>query len=279
MIGQKKLQENISRLIIEQDFPRCVLFVGPKGSGRKTIAKDTANTLSELVVEVSDISIASIRTIIDSAYKLKETCVYIIPDIDGMSVAAKNALLKVTEEPPNKAYFIMTIEDINNTLETIKSRATIFDMEPYTPDDIEEYYRSIYKRDDSEVALVKEMCETPGDVIGFVARHPTEFMDYVELVSDNIAEVSGANAFKIPSKVALKENEEGYDLKMFWKLFAKHSFQCALESEGLDKLIYLHRVGITSQYIQSLRVKGINKQMLMDAWILDIRKETLNGAE
>lgn len=279
MIGQENLLNDIDNQIDNDTLPRFILIEGPKGSGKKLLAHYIAIEFHSKLA-TADISIASIRDIIAQAYKQKEECCYILTDVDNMSNAAKNALLKVTEEPPNNAYFIMTIEDANNTLETIRSRATIYRMEPYTINDIEDFYTQTYTHGTKEEkALVKEMCETPGDVIHFVAQNPLEFMDYVKLVSNNIAEVSGANSFKIPSKVALKDDAEGYDLKMFWKLFAKYSFQMALESEGINKLTYLHRVGITSQYIQSLRVKGINKQMLIDTWILDIRKETLDGAK
>ena len=40
------------------------------------------------------------------------------------------------------------------------------------------------------------------------------FYDYVQLVADNIAEVSLANAFKIPSKVALKDDAERLSFSM-----------------------------------------------------------------
>ena len=71
-----------------------------------------------------------------------------------------------------------------------------------------------------------------------------------------------ANAFKIPSKVALKEDAEGYDLRLFWKAFMKISFDV-----GRYNGIYT-----TSKYLQKLRVKGINRSMLMDNWILEIRE-------
>jgi hypothetical protein len=180
-----------------------------------------------------------------------------------MSPAAKNAILKVTEEPPNEAYFIMTLEDENNTLETIRSRGTIFYMDRYTPDEIEEYTRFTYGvTDEKVIQLTKELSDTPGDVDIFANMGILDFYDYVQLVVDNIAEVSLANAFKIPSKVALKEDAEGYDLRLFWKAFMKVCFD-----NGKYDAIYP-----TSKYLQKLKVKGINKQMLIDNWLLEIRE-------
>ena len=214
------------------------------------------------------IGVDAIRDIVSNAYKVTNPIIYLIADADNMSNAAKNALLKVTEEPPNNAYFIMTLEDENNTLETIRSRGTVFHMDRYTPDEIGDYFYDKYHANhgkDDEV-IVKELCDTPGDVDILVKMGIKEFYDYVQLVVDNIAEVSLANAFKIPSKVALKEDSEGYDLRLFWKAFMKITFETKVgyENWGLA-------VEVTTKYLQKLRIKGINKQMLIDNWVLEIR--------
>ena len=267
MIGQHNLQSRIEQLIKNHTFPRFSIFVGPKGSGKKTFAHELENLFNNWrvssdhvnVYELPDVKIDTIREMITQSYKQVMTMLYIIPDADNMSNAAKNALLKVTEEPPNEAYFIMTLEDENNTLETIRSRATVFHMDIYTPDEIYQYAMG-YAHDNEDI--IKDICETPGDVDLLYKDSPKEFYDYVQLVVDNIAEVSLANAFKIPSKVALKEDAEGYDLRLFWKAFMKVCFD-----NGKYDAIYP-----TSKYLQKLKVKGINKQMLIDNWVLEIRE-------
>lgn len=262
MIGQKNLLDRIEQLIENNTFPRFSIFVGPKGSGKKILAHETACNLKALIYDC-DSKIDSVREMITNCYKLWEKTCYVIADADNMSNAAKNALLKITEEPPNNAYFIMTLEDENNTLETIRSRGTVFHMDRYTPDEIYQYAREFtnYTLHDDEWDIIKDICETPGDVNN-LGKYPLEFYDYVQLVVDNIAEVSLANAFKIPSKVALKDDAEGYDLRLFWKAFMKVSFD-----KGRYNGIYQ-----TSKYLQKLKIKGINRSMLMDNWILEIRK-------
>lgn len=267
MIGQKNLQSQIERLIENDTFPRFSILVGPKGSGKKTFANWI---ITRIVRQESlsysqvcpDVKIDTIRQIIENVYKTISTNIYIIPDADNMSNAAKNALLKVTEEPPNNAYFIMTLEDENNTLETIKSRATIFHMDRYTPDEIREY--CVGKGENQWIVntIITDLCETLGDVNLLIKMNPKEFYDYVQLVVDNIAEVSLANAFKISSKIVLKDGDTGYDLRLFWKAFMRVSFD-------IDKY---DGVCITSKYLQKLRVRGINKQMLFDTWMLEIRE-------
>lgn len=257
MIGQHNLQSRIEQLIENGTFPRFSIFVGPKGSGKKTLLLEMFEG-----IYLEDNKVDSARKMIEIVYRIGNRT-FIMPDADTMSNAAKNALLKVIEECPNDNYFIMTLEDENNTLETIRSRGTVFHMDRYTPDEIEEYTKYTYGVTDKKIIeLTKELSDTPGDVDTFANMGILEFYDYVQLVVDNIAEVSLANAFKIPSKVALKDDAEGYDLRLFWKAFMKVSFDV-----GRYNGIYA-----TSKYLQKLRVKGINRSMLMDNWVLEIRE-------
>ena len=265
MIGQHNLQSRIEQLIENGTFPRFSIFVGPKGSGKKTLLLEMFEG-----IYLEDNKVESVRKMIDMAYKIGNRT-FIMPDADTMSNAAKNALLKVIEECPNDNYFIMTLEDENNTLETIRSRGTVFHMDRYTPDEIGSYFYDKYhaNHDKDEEEIVRELCDTPGDVDTLVKMGIKEFYDYVQLVVDNIAEVSLANAFKIPSKVALKEDAEGYDLRLFWKAFVN---VCWNRSYDYDTKKYCDGIVVTSKYLQKLRAKGINRSMLMDNWVLEIRE-------
>ena len=81
-------------------------------------------------------SISEVRETIENAYTITDTTCYIFRNADDMKNEAKNALLKVVEEPPNNAYFIMTVQNIDNMLGTIKSRGTVIKMEPYTREEL-----------------------------------------------------------------------------------------------------------------------------------------------
>ena len=272
MIGQCNLQSRIEQLIENGTFPRFSIFVGPKGSGKKTFVRELINSLTDGLYEECGIKVDYVRNLITDAYKIHSTAVYFIPDADNMSNAAKNALLKVTEEPPNNAYFIMTLEDENNTLETIRSRGTIFHMDRYTPDEIKQYSMDSYGDEKYLEEIITGICETPGEVKLLHHMGVKEFYDYVQLVVDNIAEVSLANAFKISSKVALKEDAEGYDLKLFWKAVASVMLDRAKQRGNSKELVkYCDGYSVTSRYLQKLRVKGINRSMLIDNWVLEIR--------
>lgn len=256
MIGQKYLKKYVQTLIDEDNFPRFSIFVGPKGSGKKRFLREYFEGIYP-----EDNKVDSIRKIIDMAYKVAYKT-FIIPDADDMSNAAKNALLKVVEECPNNNYFIMTLEDEVNTLGTIRSRAQIFYMDMYFPKDLRDYADVIGIKDDEELKIIADVCTTPGDINILCKQGVKDFYDYTKLVLDNVADVSLANALKIPEKLALKDGDEGYDLRLFLRMFMS---LCITNQANARWVEY------TSRCLTKMRIKGINKQMLLDTWILSLR--------
>ena len=281
MIGQQGLIKLFRTQIEYKALPRFSILVGPPGSGKRRLADiiysmyQKANSKSRTYVyTISDNKVDTVRQMIRDAYTVKVTTFFILPDADKMSLAAKNALLKVTEEPPNKAFFIMTLEDENHTLSTIRSRGTVYHMEYYSPKEIQEFIKTTLTKDGMAVPtdienILVSVCETPGDVTLFL-NGPTsisEFYEYVELVVDDVAEVSDANAFKIADKIALKDEEDKFDLRLFWRAFCR----VCLDRMFDNAIRYGKGIEITSKYIQQLRITGINRPSTFDMWLLEIR--------
>lgn len=258
MVGQNNLKQKLGVLIENDSFPRFTILVGAKGSGKKLMCRWISQEMGVPLYEVEDIKVDTIRKLISDCYKVQSPIIYVIADADTMSVSAKNALLKVTEEPPNNARFIMTLENAENTLATVRSRATMFSMDAYTPKELLEYAKNDWD-------IVGEVCETPGDV-DILYKMGEDFITFVEKVVDSISTVSLANALKIAGFIAFKGEEDKYDLKLFLKTFQKI---CA--SRYKDGIEYLTAVRLTSDTLNDLRITGINKNVLFDMWILNIR--------
>jgi len=258
MVGQKYLLRKIDKQMYEKSFPRFSIIVGPRGSESDEIGPYVAEYLPANLITVTDVKVDTIRTIIQEAYKVATTTVYNIVEADGMSIQAQNSLLKVTEEPPNKAYFVMTLEDIYHTLPTIRSRGTVYSCDIYTQKELSDYAEEHYK--DSRYI---ELCDTPGEVDILHSMGIDEFYGYVEKVVDNISIVGGSNAFKIADKIQFKDTDEKvYDLILFWKAFR----QLCFNNEQYEK------ARTTSMCLNALRHKGLNKAMLFDKWLLAIRR-------
>ena len=267
MIGQSKVLMNIDR-IGEDNFPRFSIICGPKHGGKKLIAKEISKLLGAQII-TSDIKVDAIREIIALAYKQTEPVVYLLPDADKMSAAAKNALLKITEEPPQRAYFIMTLVDINNTLQTLKSRGTVINLDPYTPDELMAYAdMQGYEVDEQEENIIMNICSVPGEIDLIMRYDITQFYSFVETVINNIGIVNGANAFKIASRFNYKEGDGGWDISLFFKAIMYASRQLMIETPSRE---LKDIIKVTSKYLSQLSINGVNKSSTVDMWILETR--------
>ena len=276
MIGQKDLIRQFEKFDIET-LPKSVLIVGAIGSGRKTFVNTLANRLNVQLIEIGQ-SADAVRELSDLCSKQIDATIYLIANVEQMSSAAQNALLKILEEPPNNSHFILTAVQENMVLSTIHSRCMTFQMSPYSQDELMQYLAEKYPEkclDKTVKDAIRDICSCPGDIDLLLSQDVKAFLDYVQLTFDNIAVVSGSNSFKIGGKVNLADDDSKYDLRLFWRAFTA---LCLKHTDNDDIAItrqYIKGASITVKYYNDLQVKGINKAMSFDSWILDIRREWL----
>jgi replication-associated recombination protein RarA len=273
MIGQKNLLDKIDKLT-QNGFPRFTLLVGPKGSGKKLISREIANKLGYPLVPVG-IGVDEVREVIVNSYRNTEPIVYILPDTDKMSVAAKNALLKITEEPPQKAYFILTVTDLSNTLQTLISRACTLKMDSYTQEELHNYLTMKYDVTNiqaNNIVFVINTATVPEEVDTLMGYDIKEFRVFVETVATNLHTVSAANSFKILNKLALKKDEDKWDVLLFVQALRDEFFRLYWGEEQPSEY-YFRAYSRTCDLLKELKYKNsVNRQYCLDQFILDVRK-------
>lgn len=263
MIGQRCVQQQIKSAIEAKSLARFIILVGERGSGRKTLAKEVAKWINADYAEV-DKGVDAIRAVIADSYKVTRDILYVI-DGDSLSSAAKSALLKVTEEPPNNVRFVLTVTDVAQTLEALISRGCVYRMDSYTHADIAQFAGT-------EDWRYPNFCTNKYEVDLLKQYGIAEFHDFVKLVVDNIADVSGANALKLENRIAFKDGAEGYDMKIFLQAFRTECIDRVQQfDEYPDKMTYLDWVGVTTDKLALLRTPTLNRQALFDMWVFDIR--------
>ncbi len=278
MIGQKKLLAELDSMLDKRAvtaLPRFTLILGMRGAGHEELARYIANKFDDAdYIQLQDVKIDSIRTMIKQAYSLHRVTIFCIPHADDMSINAKNAMLKVVEEVPNKAYFIMCLEDLSNTLATIESRAQMLRMDVSTSDEIKRFARSLYesKPDDAEIDMIGRVCMSEGEVKMMQKYGAKNFYAYAKYVVDNMTKMSGAEVFKLSEKLALKDEEDKYDLKLFLRtlqMILVDDMEADTTNKYTKELLLSYTI---SKYLSDLRIKGINKTMLMDNLFLEVRR-------
>ncbi len=158
VVGQEHVSQTLANAIEQGRIAHAYLFVGPRGTGKTTLARIFAKCLNctngpkvdfpdddprciEITegrsLDVLEIDGASNRGI-DDIRDLRETAkyapasskfkIYIIDEVHMLTKEAFNALLKTLEEPPAHVKFMFATTEPEKVLPTILSRCQRFDL-------------------------------------------------------------------------------------------------------------------------------------------------------
>lgn len=262
MIGQKNNINTIIKWRCNKSVPRFIIIAGDEGSGRLTFAKAILKIINAKGIIMGN-SISDVRDTIEQAYYITQPTCYIFRDADDMKNEAKNALLKVVEEPPNNAYFIMTVHNIDNMLGTIRSRGTVIKMEPYTMQELHSV---------SEDELSLEYCTNIGE-LQIAHEEIQKAEDCVDGVLKALIDRSGTRLLKACTQLRAKQTEtDKIDCLLFFKVFQKRlyrmfenfelSFDCMKPlfvcKQELNRNTVNKRASIESMLIKILEEMKIN---------------------
>ena len=179
-----------------------------------------------------------------------------------MKNEAKNALLKVVEEPSNRAYFIMTVQNIDNMLGTIRSRGTVIKMEPYTREEL-------LSVTNDEVLL--KYCSN----IGQLQIDKAEIQKAEKCVNDVINALknkSGTSLLKACTQLKSKQTEtEKVDCLLFFRVFQKKLYESC--KDDLFKSISVYHI---SRCMQELSRNTINKKASVESMLIKIMEDLKN---
>lgn len=170
-IGNEKVKEQLSSLIDSGRLPHAIIIEGEEGLGKHVLAHEIAAALvcrgdgnkpcrecaqchkakkgihpdiyeHTATGGAKSFHIDTVRDIISDIYmppNEAEYKIYILGNAHCMNESAQNAILKVLEEPPAYAVFIMTAENRSMLLETVLSRAVVLSVSGVSANDGAEY--------------------------------------------------------------------------------------------------------------------------------------------
>jgi len=265
LIGQKKISKWIDELSWET-CPHFIILQGGKQSGKTFITEKIAEKLGVTKV-CFEKTAEQVRHIISTIYNIKEPCVYWCEDLDKMRPEASNSLLKVTEETPKNA--IIVLHSVATPLATLKSRAQVFMLEPYSFEDYKQYAdeRSLQMPDRAEILM--KSCNSLVEFEYYTVTDKfKECLELADKVLDYIGEVSTVNAFKIVSKLALKKDVEGLDPEFFLTVLINDYIYRKGEVDFGRLIIEKSQLALS----KLRRSNVFSKQNIMDRWVLDIMR-------
>ena len=131
VVGQVEIKTILENQLNNNDLRNAYLFCGPAGCGKTTTARIFANMINKNTGGILELDAAShnsvddVRSIIAQAGTQSLTSeynIFILDEVQAFSGGAWGAMLKLLEEPPLKAIFIMCTTDPQRIPATILSR-------------------------------------------------------------------------------------------------------------------------------------------------------------
>ncbi len=281
LIGQEIVAETIFNSISSDKIPNAFLFHGIRGTGKTSIARIIAKALNcekgldnlcqdKLCNNCESISSSNhldvieqdcaTATGIDSVRDLIDFCRYpptsakykvlILDEIQAMSKAGAQSLLKILEEPPSYVKFIFCTTEIRKILVTMLSRCTRFDLSRVNFDKMFNYLKDIKQKENGKISdealkLISKCSE--GSV-----RDALSLLDRALLSSSDNEELDLATAQKIfghfdKSKVIdlinlIIEAEEEKTFEVYRSIFQNNVEPITFLNDFLEILYYIKNI-------------------------------------
>ncbi|MCH5185227.1 MAG: hypothetical protein J1F64_03790, partial [Oscillospiraceae bacterium] len=143
--------------------------------------------------------------------------VYIIEDAHLMTEAAQNAFLKVLEEPPSYALFILTVSDISLMLRTVFSRCSIVRFPPLSDNLMREYISKKYPDETRTDFIVKYSEGIPQNADNIISNPDFELIrQKLVKLTRMLFSQKKTDIFKI-ADFFKEHKDDAYDIMYLWQ--------------------------------------------------------------
>lgn len=230
--GQEHVKRILGNQVKSKDIAHAYLFTGPAGTGKTTAARilsamvnATGGMSAEPSLEDPFVSTifegraldvfemdAATTNGIDDVRKIRELAelspaemskrIFIVDECHALSNSAWQALLKLLEEPPSTAMFILCTTDHLKVPDTVKTRCMCFDFRPLVLDDVIAYAKKVADAekipiDDEAVRMLA--ISAKGSLRDVLSR-----LEKLRHAGEKITASTVGNVIGVPKRAAIK---------------------------------------------------------------------------
>ncbi|MBQ5754386.1 MAG: AAA family ATPase [Oscillospiraceae bacterium] len=183
LAGNARLKQHLAQRHSGRGLSHACILSGPAGSGRHTLARELAMamlctapleqrpcrgctackkavqgihpdlSLITPLEEGKSITVDQIRALRADAHirpNEAQRKIYVLEGADRINPSGQNAMLKLLEEGPAYAVFLLLAENELGLLETVRSRCESLELQPVTPAEAEEYLAGRFPGEDPQ---------------------------------------------------------------------------------------------------------------------------------
>ena len=247
IIGQTKLLSKINAM---EYLPKTLMFLGPTGCGKHTIAKYTAEKFNLDFVEIEES--VSAQDLEDYIHKTIDT-LYLI-NLNKFTEKQQNQFLKFIEEPSKSVYIILIANSEAGILNTILNRSIKYHLEPYTKAQIEQITNTAVNE------LAFKIFQTPGKLLNLTEQSFQEVLNLANTVVHSINRATFPNALVVSTKINYKDLYNKIDFDLFFDAVEYLALEDYINNKTEQSLTVFNT---TNQFKQYATQQNLIKEILM----------------
>lgn len=204
IIGQKKLITKLNTFSLDT-LPKTILFIGPKGCGKKTIAKYLATRLQ---LDFKDITDVKNGTDLDEYLFSTINTLYLIT-LDELAEKQQNVFLKFIEEPSKPVFLLLTAQSESGILPTVLNRCTKFYFEEYSKQELQQITQTTL------TDAMYNMFKTPGKLKHITSANFDYLLSFTQNIFNSISTIKYSDLLSLSLLINYKDLYDKVDFELF----------------------------------------------------------------
>ena len=250
IIGQSKLLSKIDTYYTTKRLPKTLMFLGPAGCGKHTVAKYITEKFELDYTEINE-SITN-EELEDYLHSTLDT-LYVI-DLNKFTEKQQNQFLKFIEEPSKSVYVLLIATSEAGVLNTILNRCIKHSFESYPKEQIEQITNN------SVNDLAYKIFQTPGKLLKITDASFKKLLDVASTLVRNAAIFNYASILSISTEINYKDLYNKLDFDLFLDAVEYIALE-DYKSNSAQQIFTIFK--ITNQFKQYATQQNLIKETLM----------------